>query len=180
MRLLPDEVEEELMDASVIRQLGMERGDEKATLAQEDGLAVELCEHLDVRAGCRHARCPDEDASQRLTAVFELEIGLEARHLPSVCISAYREIDEPEVFAVEEDHPGARPEDRGAEAADGVPEAVDPDQAGDRRRFATGDYEAVEATQVVGLADLDGVRAQPPQHRCVLAKVSLHRENPDA
>src|SRR5919206_754122 len=37
MRLLPDEVEEALVDTRVVRQLGVEGGDQEAAMAQEDG-----------------------------------------------------------------------------------------------------------------------------------------------
>jgi hypothetical protein len=42
MALLPNEVEETLVDARVVRQLRMERGDDEAPFAEENGLAVEL------------------------------------------------------------------------------------------------------------------------------------------
>ena len=43
-------VEEQLVDAQVVGQLGMERREQQATVAHEHRLAVELAEHLDVRA----------------------------------------------------------------------------------------------------------------------------------
>jgi len=48
--LLPHEVEEALVDARVVGQLGVERGDEEASLAQQHGLAVELSDDLDLDA----------------------------------------------------------------------------------------------------------------------------------
>ena len=48
---LPDGVEEELVDARVVRELGMERSDQEAPLPEQDRLAVELGQHLDVLAG---------------------------------------------------------------------------------------------------------------------------------
>src|SRR2546425_1471621 len=45
MTLLPDEVEEALVDAGVVGQLRVERGDYHAPLAQQDGLAVQLRKH---------------------------------------------------------------------------------------------------------------------------------------
>src|SRR3954463_9420619 len=43
--------EEQLVEPRVCGQLGMERGDEEAALTREHRVAVESCEHLDVRPG---------------------------------------------------------------------------------------------------------------------------------
>src|SRR5437667_11361141 len=48
MRLLPDEVEEALVHARVVGQLGVERRDQEPALTGEDGMAVVLSEHLDL------------------------------------------------------------------------------------------------------------------------------------
>src|SRR3712207_560831 len=48
MCLLCDEFEKPLVDARVVRQLGMERRDEEAALPEQDGLAVVLGEHVDL------------------------------------------------------------------------------------------------------------------------------------
>src|SRR5207302_8555860 len=49
MTLLPDQVEEAPMDAGVVREFRVERGDDEAPLAQQHGLTVEFREHLDLR-----------------------------------------------------------------------------------------------------------------------------------
>src|SRR6185369_5383813 len=76
MSLLSDELEEQRVHAGVVGQLGMERGDEEPTLAQQHRLAVELRQHLDLRPGLAHARRADEHAAQRLGIAVQLEIGL--------------------------------------------------------------------------------------------------------
>ena len=48
--LLPDELQKLLVQPRVVGQLGMERRDEEAPLAREHRPAVDLGEHLDVRA----------------------------------------------------------------------------------------------------------------------------------
>src|SRR5439155_17013517 len=115
-RLLSHEVEEALVDAQVGRQLRMECSDEDAALAKEDGLAVELGEDLDVRAHRLDARCPDEDAAERVIVAGKLDVRLEAVHLPSVPVSSNDHVEAPEVrltghavdgVARKEDHPGA-------------------------------------------------------------------------
>src|SRR3982750_3650308 len=47
-RFLSDEVEKELVDPRVVRQLGVERREEEAILAREHRPAVDLGENLDV------------------------------------------------------------------------------------------------------------------------------------
>src|SRR5262249_22511779 len=112
MSLLPHEVEEEFVHTGVVGQLGVERGDHEPPLAEKHRLAVEFCQHLHFRSGFAHARRADEDAAQRAGVTVQLEVGLEARHLTPVGVAVDLEIDEIEVVAVEQDHPGARPEDR--------------------------------------------------------------------
>src|SRR2546421_6583412 len=69
--LLPDEVEEALVHARVVRQLRVERGDDETPLAQQHGLAVVLREHLDLRPHLADARRADEDSAQGLTVAGE-------------------------------------------------------------------------------------------------------------
>src|SRR5215211_5526180 len=79
IRFLPYEVEEPRVHTRVVGQLRVERRDQDATVAQQHRLAVELGQHLDVRAHLRHSRCTDEDTAQRPLLAVELEVGLEAR-----------------------------------------------------------------------------------------------------
>src|SRR5438874_8197327 len=78
---LPYLVQKQLVHARIFRQLGMEGRDQKAALAQQDGLPLVLCQHLHLGAVVAHARCADEDAAERLLVARELKLGLEARHL---------------------------------------------------------------------------------------------------
>src|SRR5438477_10780079 len=83
-RPLPYQVQEELVDARVVGQLRVKRGDEDATLAREHRVAVDLGEDLDAGAGLLDPRRADEDAAQRL-AHADLEVGLDAAHLAAEC-----------------------------------------------------------------------------------------------
>ena len=109
----------------------------------------------------------------------QLEVCLEARHLPPVGVAVDLEVDEVEMVSVEQDHPGAGPEDRAAEPANRLLEPVQPHQAGDRRRLAAGDDEPVEPVELLGQAHLDRLRAEAAQHRRVLAEVALDCEDAD-
>src|SRR5437763_258661 len=79
--LLPHQVEKPLVHARVVGQLGVERGDEHAALAQQHRLAVELGQHLDAGSRLGNARRSDEDPPERLVLAGQLEVGLEARDL---------------------------------------------------------------------------------------------------
>ena len=49
-RLVPDRLQEALVNADVVGELGMEGGDEDRALTEEDRLAVEFAQHLHPRA----------------------------------------------------------------------------------------------------------------------------------
>src|SRR5437868_5093049 len=108
---LPDRVQEQLVDASIVGQLGVEGGDEDPPVAREHRAAVDLGEHLDARADLFEPGGADEDGPQRLVAVPEVEIRLEARDLAPERVAPDAEVAETEVPAVEYDHPRAGAED---------------------------------------------------------------------
>src|SRR6266550_3683885 len=174
MALLPNQVKEALVDARVVGQLRVERGDDEASLAQQHRLAVELREHLDPRPDLTNAGRADEDAGQRLTVAGEHKIGLEARDLAAVGVPVDLDVDGAQVQPVEHDHPRAGAEHGACELAHRLVEPIDAHQAHERRRFASRDHEPVQAPQLLRLPDLDWFRAEPPQHRHMLAEVSLH------
>src|SRR5262245_2171459 len=175
---LPDRLEEELVDTCVVRELGMEGSDEEAALPEQNGLAVELGQHLDVAADVRHAGRTDEDASKR-RVLGQVEIGLEAEHLAPVRVARDLDVDEPEVVAIEHDQARARAEHRLLEAPDRLLQAVEPHQAHERCRLAAGNDEPVQPLELLGLAHLDRLRTEPAQHRRVLAEVPLEGEDAD-
>src|SRR5215204_7528154 len=94
----------------------MERRDEKPAVAQEHGRAVVCGQDLDVWARLGHARRTDEDAAERLVLADELEIGFEARDLAPVGVPRDLHVIEAGMVPVEQDHLGARTEDRAAAA----------------------------------------------------------------
>src|ERR671925_633298 len=73
-RPLPYEVQEELVDARVVGQLRVKRGDEDPSRAREHRMAVDLREDLDRRARLLDPRGADEDAAHRL-ARADVEVG---------------------------------------------------------------------------------------------------------
>src|SRR5262245_46879367 len=176
---LPHRLEKELVHARVVRELGVESSDQEPALPEEHRLPVELGQHLDALSRSRHAGRSDEHASQRIVLSGQVEVGLEAEHLAAVSVPRDLDVDEPEMLAVEHDQARARAENRTLEAANGLLEPVEPHQAHERRRFATRDDEPVEPFELLRLAHLDRLRAEPPKHRRVLAKVPLKSEDAD-
>src|SRR5947199_2447068 len=65
-RRLPNHIQEQLVDARIFGQLGVERRDEEAALAQQHRLAFVCCEHLDLFPYATHARRAAEDAAHAL------------------------------------------------------------------------------------------------------------------
>src|SRR5262245_43881324 len=176
---LPDSVDEELVDARVVRKLGVERSDEEASLPEEHGLAVELGQDFRVVPGRGDPRRADEDASQRLALAGQVEVGLEAMHLAAVGVPGNLDVDEAEMVAPEHDQARAGAEDRLLEAADRLFKPVKAHQAQEGRGLAAGDDEPVEALELLGLAHLDRVRAEAPQHGRVLTEVPLESQDAD-
>ena len=75
--------------------------------------------------------------------------------------------------------PAHVPKTGAVEAADRLVEPVEAHQPREGRRLAARDHEPVEPVELLGLAHLDHVGAEPPQHRRVLAEVALHGEHAD-
>src|SRR2546427_7816425 len=111
MQLLFYQLEKALVQARVVGQLRVERGDEEATLARKDRVPVDRGEDLDVRPDIRDPRRADEDRVHRLGLAFDVELRLEARDLTPEGVPHDLDVDEPEVVPVEHDHSGAGAED---------------------------------------------------------------------
>ena len=116
---------------------------------------------------------------QRGLVAAELEVGLEAGDLTAVRVARDLDVDQAEMLAVEDDQARAGAEDRLLEAADRVLEAVEAHQAHEGGRLAAWHDEPVEPLELLRLAHLDRLRAEPPQHGRVLAEVPLESEDTD-
>src|SRR5438552_3623399 len=68
MSLLPDDVQEPLVDASIVGQLRVEGSDEEPSFPRQHRVIVERREHLDIRPHLFEPRRADEDGAQRLLA----------------------------------------------------------------------------------------------------------------
>src|SRR3954454_14811626 len=94
---LPYLVEKELVDPRVVGQLRMERGDEDPPLPREHRMPVDLRQHLDVRPRVLDPRRSDEHRAHRLVTVADIEVRLEAVHLPPERVAPNGEVAEAEV-----------------------------------------------------------------------------------
>ena len=83
------------------------------------------------------------------------------------------------MVAVEQDHPGARAEDRLLEAAQRLVEPVEAHQPPHRGRLAARHDQPVEAVELLRQAHLDRLGAETSQHGRMLAEVSLYCEHPN-
>jgi hypothetical protein len=137
-------------------------------------VAVDLGEHLDPRPRILEPRRPDEDGAQRFFAVSDVEVRFEAPHLATERIAPRPVVADAEMVAVEDDHARAGAEDRAAEPAHSLVEAVEPHQARDCGRLAAGDDQPVETLELPGEPHLDRLGAEPSQHGRVLPEVPLH------
>src|SRR5688572_109076 len=178
--LLSDHFQETLVDAGVLGQLGVERRGENTAFADEDRLPAQASEHLHVRARLCQPGRPDEDAAEGLFVPVELDVVLEARDLAAVGVALDLDVHEVEMPAVEENHPRAGAEERAGEGRERLLEAVDPHETAHRGRLAAGNDEAVEPVELLRLADLDDVGAEPAEHGGVLAEVALDCQDADA
>src|SRR3954470_6879487 len=124
-RRLPHALQEQFVHACIFRQLGMERRSEEAALAQKDGLAVVLRQHLDVGAVVAHARGANEDSAQRLLLVAQAQVGLEAGDLAAIGVAVDIDVHQSQVPAIEDDHSRASAEYRAGKRAQRLVEPVE-------------------------------------------------------
>src|SRR5262249_47992030 len=66
---LSHQVQEPLVDSSIVRQLRMEGSHEEPSIARQHRVALDLREHLDVGTCLLEPRRTDEDRAQRLVTV---------------------------------------------------------------------------------------------------------------
>src|SRR5450759_541666 len=187
-RCLPYDLTEELVDARVVGELGMERRDKDTTFARQYGPAFVLGENLNGWTGALDPWRSDEDGAQRPTLARQLEVGLERAHLTPVGVAANDDVGQAEQRLAgqavdgipgEQDHAGAGAEDGAFESADRRLELVGAHQLADRGGLAAGDDQPVEPVELVRFSHLARLNAEPPEHGQVLAEVSLHGKDAD-
>ena len=114
------------MQTQIVRQLGVERGDQDCTLAADhrSGHAVEsghAGQHFDVRAGPDHDWSPNEHRVQGVAEIGYLQLGFERVDLTAERVAPDADVDSAEAPLVgtpiddvcgKKDHPGTGPERR--------------------------------------------------------------------
>ena len=169
------------MDAEVVRQLGVERADEEPPLAQEHRLAVQC------RRGPRRRHPHPSTRGARMktprSGSGSPASSRSASKLATCLPYAFRRTEmstRPRWSRSRRIIPAQVPNTGLLEAPERLLEPVDPREAHDRRRLPARDHEAVEPVELVRLANLHGLGAQPAQHGCVLPEIALDRQHPDA
>jgi hypothetical protein len=142
-------VEEQLVQASLARQLGMEGDGQDIALPNGHRVAINAGQNLDIGAVISHPGGPDEDGVNGPPGdALEVKVGLERTELTAERVALGPYVEHPEVVTVEHDHPGTRSEDRIArtdELAQRIAESLALDPQAHHRRFAPGDDKRVES-----------------------------------
>src|SRR5438067_38756 len=110
--------------ASLASQLRVKSDRHQVFLPNRYWMIVERCQDLDLLATAADPRRADEYGVQR-TARYprDLQIALEGAQLTAERVALGGDVEQPQVLAVEHDHPRARPEHRGSDA-DQLPQWV--------------------------------------------------------
>ena len=176
----PYQLQEPLVHARVVRQLRVERRDEEPPVAQSTGSPSCSASTSTPAPTSANARRADEDAAQRLVVARERR-GRPRSSRPGARTRSARPRGRRARGGSRSRTiiPAHVPNIGPREPPDGLVEPVQAHQAHERRRLAAGDHEPVEPVELLRLAHLDDVRAEPAQHRRVLAKVALHCQNAD-
>ncbi len=181
-------MQKQLVQAGVVRELGVKRGDQHPSLTSGDGMPLPGGQHLDLRAGALDPRSPDEHGADRIAAeVRDAHIGLEAPDLPPERDTADLDVDEPEGRrktldgrSRDHDEAGTRAEHGaagGVEGDDRLIESGGAHEPAHGRALSAGDDETVEAGQIVRATHFEGTGAETLEHDAMLSEVALEREN---
>src|SRR3954454_20089250 len=175
--------QEQLVQAPLARDLGMERDHEHVALPRGDGMAVDGREDLDALARLVDPRRADEHrADGRAVDARDAEVGLEGADLAAERVAAAGVVGQAEVLAVEHDHPRAGAE-HGRAAADELAQRLRQPLALDaqrhRGRLAAGHHEPVEPLEVTRHAHLARLGAELAQEAAVGLEVALQRQDAD-
>ncbi len=163
-------MQKQLVQAGVVRELGVKRGDQHPSLAGGDGMALPGRQHLDLRADALDPGSADEHGADRIAAeVRDAHVGLEAPDLPSERGTTDLDVDEPEGRRSTLDGRSRGHDEAGTGAEHGAAGGVEGDDrliesGGDHepahgRALSAGDDETVEAGQIVRATHFDGTRA---------------------
>lgn len=171
------------MEPVVSGQLRVEREGAHLALPDRHRMASDLGKHLDLIAELLDPGGSDEDGPKwRVTESGQLDVVFKAGELAAESVAAGRDVDQSEVIAIGDDHPGTGPEHRnagGSEPPDRFRQPVLLHAHCDGGALAPGQYEAVELLEIRGGAHFDTQgtdRAEMPQ---VSGEASLKGEYAD-
>ncbi len=161
------------MDALVASELRVERAHDDRAGGAEHRALFDARQHLDPVTDPLHHGGPDEHRRERATGEpVDVEVGFERVALAPEGVPAHREVDDPEAALVGAavEHLGGAQDHSCAGAEHGEPlghplfegplQPRGVEQHRHRGRLPAGHDQGVDAGQVGGLADLDGMGAE--------------------
>src|SRR5512132_389995 len=173
---------EVVVEPGLTHELWVEGCHNEVVLLQDDGPVLEGSEHLDCIAHALDPGRADEHAAHPMLDPADVEVGFERVHLAAVGVAANGDVHQREErvaavdLACEDDHAGARAEDRHAGTrplTDRLDQPVGASELADRRRLAAGERETVDLGDLLGRAHLDRGRAELGERCDVLPEVAL-------
>src|SRR5947207_13675883 len=169
----------------------MERRSQDVLLPdRDDSAVVEARQDVDVGPGPLDDRRPDEHAVNRLVAEDRnLQVRFEGVELAAERVARDTDVQERQHrsliafdLAREDDHPGARPKQRGpasCQVEDRLAQAPALDQPSDGRAFAAGQDQPADARELLGTPYLHSLDADGAKGVEVFPEVALKGKNAD-
>ena len=181
-------IDEQPVNTPVVGQLGVKCGSEDMALTNQDGRSVATGQNLNSGASFDDLWGADKDHFQgtaRKFGFFGEDGGVDLAAIGvalECCIQqAKRALRRIQDIASKQDRPGAGAKDGlfKAELLEDLEEALLFKEVKDSCGFAAGQNEAVQAAELVGLADLDGLSPGIGEGVSVRSVVALDGENAD-
>ena len=176
---LPDCVEEELVDAGVVRELGVEGSDQERPCRRSTGLPSSSARTSTSSPRLLDARRPDEDAAERVSSPRSSRSASKLETWRPYALRATWTSTRPRCSRSRTIRPAQVPRIGCSKLRIASSRPVEAHQAHEGRRLAAWHDEPVEPLELLRLAHLDRLRAEPPQHGRVLAEVPLESEDTD-
>lgn len=186
--MVTNHLKEQFVNSTIFAQLGMERSRENATLADQCGRSFAGGENLDIRTETAETWCTDIDRFQWPTCQSSLFKSDRRVVLSSVGVALHRSVEHVEAslwrigdIVREQDATGTGSEGRFLmyELIQSIVEAGAFKMFQERRRFAAGNYDGIQAIQVFRLTDEACERAKLSKTLCVDVEGSLECQDTD-
>jgi hypothetical protein len=168
------------MQGQVTPQLGVEGDREDVPVANRDGVAIHLSEHLHAFPDLLHPWSPDKYGIER--GALEREFGLEGRQLATERVATHLDVEYTEMIPVQHDHSRTGAKDRLA-APDEVDErltkplTLHPES--NSRGLAAWNDQGFDALEIIRRADLTDFDVKASETLRVRLEAALKGQNAD-